>query len=63
MICKDEKTLEWAKHVVETIVPFLVDYQGYDAKCPKDLLPAKAFGTWLPENEGLSISDTLALVF
>ena len=25
MICKDEKTLEWVKHVVEAIVPSLVD--------------------------------------
>ena len=24
MICKDEKTLEWAKLVLEAIVPFLV---------------------------------------
>ena len=44
MICKDEKTLEWAKHVVEAIVPSLVVYQGYDAKGPKDLPPAKTFG-------------------
>ena len=62
MICKDEKTLEWAKHVVEAIVPSLVAHQGYDAKGPKDLPPAKTFGIWLPEDEGLSISDTLTLV-
>ena len=62
MICKDEKTLEWAKHVVEAIVPSLVVHQGYDAKGPKDLPPAKTFGIWLPEDEGLSISDTLTLV-
>ena len=37
MICKDEKTLEWAKHVVEAIVPSLVAHQGYDAKKPKRL--------------------------
>ena len=30
MICKVEKTLEWAKHVVEAIVPSLVVHQGYD---------------------------------
>ena len=41
MICKDEKTLEWAKHVVEAIVPSLVVHQGYDAKGPKDLHLAK----------------------
>ena len=34
IICKDEKTLEWAKHVVEAIVPSLVVHQGYDAKRP-----------------------------
>ena len=55
MICKDEKTLEWAKHVVEAIVPSLVAHQGYDAKGPKDLPPAKTFAIWLPEDEGLSI--------
>ena len=31
MICKDDKTLEWAKHVVEAFVPSLVVHQGYDA--------------------------------
>ena len=62
MICKDEKTLEWAKHVVEAIVPSLVVHQGYDAKGPKDLPLAKTFGIWLPEDDGLSISDTLTLV-
>ena len=36
IICKDKKTLEWAKHVVEAIVPFLVSHRGYDAKDPKD---------------------------
>ena len=30
MICKVEKTLEWAKHVVEAIVPSVVVHQGYD---------------------------------
>ena len=54
MICKDEKTLEWAKHVVEAIVPSLVVHQGYDAKSPKDLPLAKTFGIWLPEDDGLS---------
>ena len=62
MICKDEKTLEWAKQVIEAIVPSLVVHQGYDAKGPKDLPPAKTFGIWLPEDEGLSISNTLTLV-
>ena len=62
MICKDEKTLEWAKQVIEAIVPSLVVHQGYDAKGPKDLPPAKTFGIWLPEDEGLNISDTLTLV-
>ena len=62
MICRDEKTLEWAKHVVEAIVPSLVGHQGYDAKGSKDLPPAKSFGIWLPEDEGPSISDTLMLV-
>ena len=62
MICKDEKTLEWAKHVVEAIVPSLVVHQGYDAKGPKELPLAKTFGIWLPEDDGLSISDTLTLV-
>ena len=28
MICKNEKTLEWAKHVVEAIVPSLVGYES-----------------------------------
>ena len=55
--------MEWAKQVIEAIVPFLVVHQGYDAKGPKDLPPAKTFGIWLPEDEGLSISDTLTLVF
>ena len=27
-ICKDKKTLEWAKRVVEAIVPSLVVHQG-----------------------------------
>ena len=62
MICKDQKTLAWAKQVVEAIVPSLVVHQGYDAKGPKDLPPAKTFGIWLPEDEGLSISDILTLV-
>ena len=62
IICKDEKTLEWAKHVVEAIVPSLVVHQGYDAKGPKDLPLATTFGIWLPEDDGLSISDTLTLV-
>ena len=63
MICKDEKTLEWAKQVVEVIVPPLVVHQGYNAKGPKDSPPAKTFGIWLPEDESLSISDTLTLVY
>ena len=62
MICKDEKTLEWAKHVLEAIVPSLVVHQGYDAKGPKDLPLAKIFGIRLPEDDGLSISDTFTLV-
>ena len=62
MICKDEKTLEWAKYVVEAIVSSLVGRQGYDAKSPKDLPPAKTFKIWLSEDEGSSISDTLTLV-
>ena len=62
IICKNEKTLEWAKHVLEAIVPFLVVHQGYDAKGPKDLPLAKTFGIWLPEDDSLSISDTLTLV-
>ena len=63
MICKDKKTLEWAKQVVEAIVPSLVVHQSYDAKGPKKDLPlAKTFGIWLPEDDGLSISDTLTLV-
>ena len=62
VLIKDEKILEWAKRVVEAIVPSLVVHQGYDAKGPKDLPPAKTFGIWLPEDEGLSISDSLTLV-
>ena len=62
MICKDEKTLEWAKHVIEAIVPSLVHHQGYNAKGQKDLLPTKTFGILLPVDEGSSISDTLRLV-
>ena len=54
--------MEWAKHVVEAIVPSLVVHQGYDAKGPKDLPLAKTLGIWLPEDDGLSISDTLTLV-
>ena len=54
--------MEWAKQVVEAIVPSLVVHQGYDAKGPKNLPPAKTFGIWLPEDEGLSISDTVTLV-
>ena len=48
--------------LVEAIVPSLVVHQGYDAKHPKDLPLAKTFGIWLPEDDGLSISDTLTLV-
>ena len=62
MICKDEKTLEWAKHAVEAIVPSLVGHQGSDAKGLKDFPPAKIFEIWLPEDESSSISDTLTLV-
>ena len=71
MICKDKKTLEWAKQVVEAIVPSVVVHQGYDAKGPKDLPPAKTFGIWLPEDEGLNLGvisdfrypyDTLTMV-
>ena len=40
MICTDEKTMGWAKHVVEAIAPFLVGHQSYDAKTSKDLPPA-----------------------
>ena len=54
--------MEWAKHVVEAFAPSLVVHQGYDAKGPKDLPLAKTFGIWLPEDDGLSISDTLTLV-
>ena len=50
MIGKDEKTLEWKKHVVEAIELSLGDHQGYDAKSPKDLYLAKTFGIWLPED-------------
>ena len=63
MICEDETTLEWAKHVVVVIIPSLVDHQGYDGKGPKDLPPAKIFGIGLPKDEDLSISDILTLVF
>ena len=48
--------------MVEAIVPSLVVHQGYDAKGPKDLPLAKTFGIWLPEDDGLSISDNLTLV-
>ena len=48
--------------MVEAIVPSLVVHQGYDAKGPKDLPLAKTFGIWLPEDDGLSTSDTLTLV-
>ena len=41
MICKDEKTLECSKHVVETIEPSLVVHHGYDTKGQKYLPPAK----------------------
>ena len=62
MVYKDEKTLEWAKHVVEAIAPSLVSHQGCNAKGPKDLPPAKTFGIWFPKDECLSITDTLKLV-
>ena len=48
--------------MAEAIVPSLIDLQGYDAKGPKDLRSAKSFGMWLPEKQGLRISDTLGLV-
>ena len=49
--------------MVEAIVSSLVVHQSYDAKDPKKDLPlAKTFGIWLPEDDGLSISDTLTLV-
>ena len=38
IICKHEKTLEWAKHVLEAIVPSLVVHQRYDAKDLKTCL-------------------------
>ena len=62
MICKDEKILEWAKHMMEAVVPFLVDHQGYEAKGSKYLPPAKTFEIWLPEDEGLSITHILKMV-
>ena len=43
MISKNEKTLERAKHVVETIVPSMVGHQGYDAKSPKNFASSKNF--------------------
>ena len=52
------RNLGVGKHVLEAIVPFLVVHQCYDAKGPKDLPLAKTFGIWLPEDDGLSISDT-----
>ena len=39
MICKDEKTLEWAKRVVEAIVPSLVVH--HQCKRPKRLASSK----------------------
>ena len=48
--------------MVEAIVPSLIVHQGYNAKGPKDLPLAKTFGIWLPEDDGLSISDNLTLV-
>ena len=41
MICEDEKTLEWAKHVIKVIEPPLVVHQNYDAKGPKTYLQQK----------------------
>ena len=41
IICKDEKTLEWAKHVVEAIVPSLVVHQGLRCKRPQRLASSK----------------------
>lgn len=62
MICADEKTLNWAKEVVRAIEPSLDNHQGYDAMGPKDLPPAKTFGIWIPEEEGVLITDILAMV-
>ena len=62
IICKGEKILEWAKHVVEANEPSLVDHQGCDAKGLKDSTPAKTFRIWLPEDESSSISNTRKLI-
>ena len=62
MICKDEMTLEWAKHVVEVIVPSLVGHQRYNTKSLKDLSPAKTLRIRLPKDEVSSIFDILTLV-
>ena len=50
MIGKNEKTLGWAKYVIEAIAPSLVIHKGYDAKGPKNLSLEKTFGIWLPTN-------------
>ena len=41
MICKDNKTLEWAKHVVKVIELSLVVYQGYDEKAQETCFQQK----------------------
>ena len=59
MICKDEKTLEWAKQCGWGYCTILGSSSSYDAKGPKDLPLAKTFGIWLPEDDGLSTSIPL----
>ena len=62
MICKDEKTLEWAKRVIGAIEPIPGKHPGYVARGPKDYPPAKSFGIWIPDSEGLNANEVLTLI-
>ena len=62
VVCKDEKTLEWAKQVILAIEPSEENHPGYEARGPKDLPPAKTFGVWIPDDEETGIADLLTLV-
>ena len=62
MICKDEKTLEWAKKVIMEVSPGAEDHPGYDARGPRDAPPHETYGVWIPDNEVWTVTEFLMLV-
>jgi len=57
-----KKTLEWAKVVIETIVPSLVAIKVMRQGAQKIFHLSKTFGIWVPDCEGTEIKDILELI-